>query len=51
MDRQALALREVCGLNYEEMSRVLAIPIGTVRSRLSNARKRFFKAYRKEQNL
>lgn len=50
IDRQTIALREVCSLSYEEMSRVLAIPIGTVRSRLAKARKRFIKAYRKEQN-
>jgi RNA polymerase sigma-70 factor, ECF subfamily len=49
IDRQAIALREVCSLSYEEMSRVLNIPIGTVRSRLAKARKRFIQAYRKEQ--
>jgi RNA polymerase sigma-70 factor (ECF subfamily) len=50
IDRQTLALREVCSLSYEEMSRVLSVPIGTVRSRLAKARKRFIQAYRKEQN-
>lgn len=49
IDRQALALREICSLSYEEMSRVLSIPIGTVRSRLAKARKRFITAYRKDQ--
>jgi RNA polymerase sigma-70 factor (ECF subfamily) len=49
IDRQALALREICSLSYDEMSRVLSIPIGTVRSRLAKARKRFINAYRKEQ--
>lgn len=49
IDRQALALREVCSLSYEEMSQVLKIPIGTVRSRLAKARQRFIQAYRKEQ--
>lgn len=49
IDRQALALREVCSLSYEEMSRVLAIPIGTVKSRLAKARKRFINLYQKEQ--
>ena len=49
-DRQALALREIASLSYEEMARVLSIPIGTVRSRLAKARKRFIKSYRKEQN-
>ncbi len=50
LDRQALALREIANLSYEEMARVLSIPIGTVRSRLAKARKRFIKSYRKEQN-
>ena len=49
-DRQALALREIASLSYEEMARVLSIPIGTVRSRLAKARQRFIKSYRKEQN-
>ena len=49
IDREAIALREVCSLSYEEMARTLSIPIGTVRSRLAKARKRFLQAYRKEQ--
>ncbi|MFA7483587.1 MAG: RNA polymerase sigma factor [Vulcanimicrobiota bacterium] len=49
-DRQALALREICSLSYQEMSQVLSIPVGTVRSRLAKARQRFIKSYRKEQN-
>ena len=49
IDRQTIALREICHLSYEEMSKVLAIPIGTVRSRLAKARKRFIKAYRREE--
>lgn len=49
IDRQTLALREVCSLSYEEMSRVLAVPIGTVKSRLAKARKRFINLYQKEQ--
>ena len=50
IDRETIALREVAHLSYEEMSNVLSIPIGTVRSRLAKARQRFIKAYRKEQN-
>ena len=50
IDRETIALREVANLSYEEMSNVLSIPIGTVRSRLAKARKRFIKAYRKEHN-
>lgn len=50
IDREAIALREIASLSYEEMGRVLSIPIGTVRLRLAKARKRFIQAYQKEQN-
>lgn len=46
IDRTALALREVCSMSYEEMSRVLDVPLGTVRSRLAKARQRFIDAYK-----
>lgn len=49
IDRTALALREVCSLSYEEMSRVLGVPLGTVRSRLAKARDRFIQMYRGEK--
>ena len=39
--RAALVLREVEGLSYEEVARVLDVPVGTVRSRLSAARAQF----------
>ncbi len=39
--RTALILREVEGLEYEEISQVLQIPLGTVRSRLNTARDQF----------
>ncbi len=39
--RAALVLREIEGLSYEEVARVLAVPVGTVRSRLSAARAQF----------
>jgi RNA polymerase sigma-70 factor (ECF subfamily) len=39
--RAALVLREVEGLEYEEIAHALDIPVGTVRSRLSAARARF----------
>jgi RNA polymerase sigma-70 factor (ECF subfamily) len=45
IDRTALALREVCSMSYEEMSQVLNVPLGTVRSRPAKARKRFIDAY------
>ncbi len=46
IDRTALALREVCSMSYEEMSQVLGIPLGTVRSRLAKARQRFIDSYK-----
>jgi len=37
--REALVLREIEGLPYKEIAWVLKIPVGTVMSRLSRARK------------
>jgi RNA polymerase sigma-70 factor (ECF subfamily) len=42
--RQVLTLRAY-GLNEEEMAEVLALPVGTVRSRLFRARRRFQEAW------
>ncbi len=39
--RVALVLRDVADLNYEEISEVLGIPVGTVRSRIARGRGRF----------
>ena len=36
--RQAIALRELEGLSYEEIARRMNCPIGTVRSRIFRAR-------------
>ena len=36
--RQAIVLREIEGLSYEEIAEVMACPIGTVRSRIFRAR-------------
>ncbi len=36
--RQAVTLREIDGLSYEEISAVMSCPIGTVRSRIFRAR-------------
>ena len=39
--RATIVLREMEGLDYEEIAQVLQIPTGTVRSRLNKARERF----------
>ncbi len=39
--RAALVLREMEGLDYDEIAHVLAVPVGTVRSRLHAARAQF----------
>lgn len=36
--RQAISLREIEGLSYEEIAEVMNCPIGTVRSRIFRAR-------------
>jgi RNA polymerase sigma-70 factor, ECF subfamily len=36
--RLSLRLRDIEGMSYDEMSHVLGVPVGTVRSRLHNAR-------------
>jgi RNA polymerase sigma-70 factor, ECF subfamily len=36
--RQAVTLREIEGLSYEEISAAMSCPIGTVRSRIFRAR-------------
>ncbi len=39
--RAALVLREIEGLDYDEIASVLQVPVGTVRSRLHTARAQF----------
>jgi RNA polymerase sigma-70 factor (ECF subfamily) len=45
-NRATLVLRVVEGLEYEEISKILSIPVGTVRSRLCAARVQFRKLWR-----
>jgi RNA polymerase sigma-70 factor (ECF subfamily) len=50
--REVVTLREIDGLSYEEIARVLGVPRGTVESRLHRARAELrerLKAYRPEQ--
>jgi RNA polymerase sigma-70 factor, ECF subfamily len=44
--RVTLVLRELEQLDYEEIAEALGIPVGTVRSRLFNARQRFKRLWR-----
>jgi len=46
--RVVLVLREMQGLSYEEVASILHIPIGTVRSRLSEARRKFREVWERE---
>lgn len=45
LEREVIVLRDMLGLPYEEMAQILSIPVGTVRSRLSAARKRMEKLW------
>ena len=47
--RATLVLRELDGLEYEEIAKVLDVPVGTVRSRLNSARAQFRKLYESTQ--
>ena len=38
--REVIVLRELQGLSYKEIGEVTGVPVGTVMSRLSRARKR-----------
>ncbi|MFF1480468.1 RNA polymerase sigma factor [Streptomyces sp. NPDC058301] len=46
--RQVLVLRAVYGMNEEEMAATLALPVGTVRSRLHRARRNFQDAWHQQ---
>lgn len=42
--REVIVLREIEGLSYKEISEVVDVPVGTIMSRLSRARKRLQEA-------
>ena len=46
-DREVLLLKDVQGLSYEEISHVLELPMGTVKSRISRARVAFKDVWKK----
>jgi RNA polymerase sigma-70 factor (ECF subfamily) len=48
--REALVLRDIQGLEYREISQVMATPIGTVMSRLARARRRLIDTIGNEQS-
>ncbi|MCD8088933.1 MAG: sigma-70 family RNA polymerase sigma factor [Oscillospiraceae bacterium] len=49
--RQALALRELCGLSYDEISQVADLEPGTVKSRIFRARKKLAAILTAEGNI
>ena len=46
-DREILVLKDVQGLAYEEIARILDLPMGTVKSRISRARLAFKDAWKR----
>lgn len=46
-DREILVLKDVQGLSYDEISEILSLPMGTVKSRISRARTAFKEVWKK----
>jgi RNA polymerase sigma-70 factor (ECF subfamily) len=46
-DREILVLKDVQGLSYDEISEILGLPMGTVKSRISRARTAFKEVWKK----
>jgi len=49
--RQMIVLRDVEGMSYEEVARVLDMPLGTVKSRISRAREKLSTILKKSSEL
>lgn len=50
-EREVLILREIQGLNYDEIAELTLVPLGTVRSRLARARLHFKEVYKRNYEL
>jgi RNA polymerase sigma factor (sigma-70 family) len=42
--REALVLRDIQGLEYRDIAKIISVPLGTVMSRLARARRRLVTA-------